>query len=259
VIRDPRLWISALRISQDRLRGLVAPLVPEGVDTPSMASGWSIAQVLSHLGSQAEIFGGILDDAVAHRPLPGPETFPPVWDEWNAKSGVDQVTDSVAANEAFVRRVEELPDAQLEALQFLMFGMEFDMVGFLRMRLSELAVHTWDVAAALDPEATVSAHAVDLLVDTLPELARRVGKGQASATSVRVITSGPARDLVLGVDDAVSIEPWEGGPADATLRLPAEAWVRLVYGRLDDEHSPPIEIDGDREILATLRLVFPGV
>jgi uncharacterized protein (TIGR03083 family) len=255
---DPKPWIAALRSSHDRLTALVEPLVPGGVEGPSEASGWSIAQVLSHLGSQAEIFSGILDAAVAERPLPGPDSFPPVWDEWNAKTPPAQVVDSLAANGAFLDRVEALTDAQLATLRFPMFGMDLDMTGFVRMRLNEHALHTWDVAAALDPTARVSADAVDLAIDALPEIARRVGKPQEGPLRLRVVTTEPARDLVLVVGDEVVVDKWDGGPSDGVLRLPAEAWVRLVYGRLDAAHTPPVEVDGDGLSLDRLRSVFPG-
>jgi uncharacterized protein (TIGR03083 family) len=258
VENDPKPWISALRSSQDRLAALVEPLGPDRVTAPSMAAGWSVAQVLSHLGSQAEIFTAILDAALAQRPLPGPEAFPPVWDAWNARSAVDQVADGVAANEGFVRRVEELSDAQLEGLAFAVFGMDLDAAGFLRMRLSEHALHTWDVAAALDPTAGVSPEAVDLLVDTLPEMARRVGKAQDAPIRIRMVTSDPSRDLALVVDDEVRIGRFESGSTDGVLRLPAEALVRLVYGRLDAEHTPTVELDAPDLTLDTLRSVFPG-
>lgn len=75
---------------------------------------------------------------------------------------------------------------------------------------------------------------------------------------IRVVTSDPARDLVLVVDDPVRIEPWDEGSADGVLRLPAEAWLRLVYGRLDDEHTPTVELEGDGLTLDRLRSVFPG-
>jgi len=256
---DPKPWIASLRSSHDRLKALVEPLVPDQLEAPSRSRDWTIAQVLSHLGSQAEIFGAVLDAAVEQRPLPGPDAFPPIWDAWNARSATDQAADSLAANEAFVRRVEGLSEAQLGALHFPMFGMEFDAAGFLRMRVSEHAVHTWDVAASLDPTARVSADAVDLLIDTLPEMARRVGKPQGAAIGLRIVTTDPARDLVLTVSDEVRIDAWDGGTTGGVLRLPAEALLRLVYGRLDDEHAPPIELDADGISLDTLRSVFPGL
>ena len=256
--RDPKPWISALRTSQDRLKGLVEPLVPDRVGTPSLATEWSVADVLSHLGSQAEIFEGILDAALAGSPLPGPEAFPPVWDAWNAKSGEARVSDSVAANEVFVSKAEGLSDEQLGGLRFPMFGMDLDVAGFLQMRLSEHAVHSWDVAGALDPAAVVLADAVDLVVDTLPEMAKRIGKPQEVPFRVRIITSGPDRDFVLAVEDPVTLSPWDRGAADGVVRLPAEAWLRLVYGRLDDEHTPPREGEGEGLTLDRLRAVFPG-
>jgi hypothetical protein len=38
--------------------------------------------------------------------------------------------------------------------------------------------------------------------------------------------------------------------------LPAEAFCRLVYGRLDPDHTPPFS--GDAALLDALRSVFPG-
>ena len=39
--------------------------------------------------------------------------------------------------------------------------------------------------------------------------------------------------------------------------LPAEALCRLVYGRLDPEHTPVV--DDAEGMLHTLRAVFPGL
>jgi hypothetical protein len=47
----------------------------------------------------------------------------------------------------------------------------------------------------------------------------------------------------------------EDGPPD--LRLPAEAFIRLVYGRLDSAHTPPVETGSTH--LDELRRLFPGL
>ena len=52
---DPRTLISVLRNSHDRLEALVRPLSPEQLRAQSYDTDWTIAQVLSHLGSGAEI------------------------------------------------------------------------------------------------------------------------------------------------------------------------------------------------------------
>jgi hypothetical protein len=163
----------------------------------------------------------------------------------------------VVANEAFVDRVEALSDTQLETLTFAMFGMDLDFVGFIQMRLSELAAHSWDVAAALDPEATMNADAVALMIDSLGDMARRVGKTDEGPLRLRVTTSDPTRDLTLAVDEAVEITPWDEGKTDGVVRLPAEKVVRLVYGRLRERDRAGIEVEGD-VTLDRLRAVFPG-
>ena len=61
---SPGPWISALRNSHDRLRAAVEPLTREQLEQRSYASEWSVAQVLSHLGSQAEIFSLFLDSGL---------------------------------------------------------------------------------------------------------------------------------------------------------------------------------------------------
>jgi uncharacterized protein (TIGR03083 family) len=258
--RDPQRWIRALRHSHDRLTALAGPLGPVEVDAASRARGWSIAQVLSHLGSQAEIFTGFLDAALAQREPPAQDTFPPIWEAWNSRTPPAQVADSVTANEAFVRRLELLSDAELESIQLSLFGMEVDAVRLLQMRLSEHALHTWDVAAALDPTAQVAADAVELLVDSLPGLAQRVGKADGHNVRIRIVTVDPVRDVVLVVDDGVHIEARvDDGPVDGTLRLPAEALVLLVYGRLDPSLTRPVELEAGGLTLDDIRAVFPGL
>jgi hypothetical protein len=44
--------------------------------------------------------------------------------------------------------------------------------------------------------------------------------------------------------------------ATPDLEMPTEAFVRLVSGRLDPDHSPPIP--DPESALAELRRVFPG-
>src|SRR5208282_4296582 len=100
--------IGALRHSHDRLQALVEPLDLDQLEQLSYASEWSIAQVLSHLGSQAEIFGLLLDAGLTGQDPPGPEAFPPIWDVWNAKSPQAQASDALRADQVTVERFESL-------------------------------------------------------------------------------------------------------------------------------------------------------
>jgi uncharacterized protein (TIGR03083 family) len=253
---SPGPWISALRNSHDRLRATVEPLDDNQVQGKSYAAEWSIAQVLSHLGSQAEIFDLFLTAALTGGDPPGRDDFGPIWDRWNGKSPQAQVADALRADGAVTERLESLDPAEQDRLRLDMFGQRVDVAGLARMRLGELAVHSWDVAVAVDPQATVAQDAVDLLIDTIGQVAARVGK-PGEKRRMLVTTTSPDRQLILDIGDAVSLTPAAGDEALPELILPSEALIRLVYGRLDAAHTPPVRADGVD--LDELRAVFPGV
>ena len=255
---DPAPFIQALRHSHGSLRALVEPLTDGQLAQRSYCPDWSIAQVLSHLGSQAEIFGLWLDAGLTGQDPPGQDAFPPIWDGWNTRASRAQAAGSLQANETLIRRLESLDADQQERLHLEMFGMDLDTAGLARMRLSEHAIHSWDVAAALDPAARVAPDAVDLIVDTLGPLAARSGKPDGTKLRLHVSASDPQRDFTLESGETVTLAPSAAGE-DAglpQLQLPAEALVRLVYGRLDPAHTPPVETKGVD--LDELRRLFPG-
>src|SRR4051812_23454652 len=103
--QDPQRWIAALRAQQNYFRSIVEPLSPDQVLGPSYHS-WTIAQVLGHLGGQAEIFSVWLEASVARSGDPGRDFMPPIWDAWNARSPEQQAADAVEYNERFAQRYE---------------------------------------------------------------------------------------------------------------------------------------------------------
>src|SRR5579884_1200546 len=252
---DPRPWIAALRHSQDHLASLVQPLTSQQLSGPSYHT-WSIADVLGHLGSQAEIFMGWVTNAMEGTEPVGREAMQSVWDAWDARTPDRKAADSLQANERLVQQFEGLSDLELARMHLNLFGMELDPAGLPRLRLAEHALHTWDIAVALDPTARVTPDAAALLIDTLGPLAARAGKPQGKRFRLHVHTTDPERELLLQVGDAVELGDWDGGPADGVLALPTEAFVRLVYGRLDADHTPPVEPAGEIS-LDDLRQVFP--
>jgi uncharacterized protein (TIGR03083 family) len=252
----PGPWIEALRHSHETLQAVAGPLDAGQLERRSYASQWSIAQVLSHLGSQAEIFSLFLDAGLAGQEPPGQEAFPQIWEVWNAKSPADQAGDALRADQAMTARLESLDEAQRERLRLQAFGMDLDTTGLARMRLAEHAIHTWDIAVALDPGATVTPDAVALLVDTLGQLVTWTAKPRGQRRRLRVSTSSPVRHYMLDIGETVTLMPTEGNSIRPELALPAEAFIRLVYGRLDPAHTPPVE--ATRVDLDELRRIFPG-
>lgn len=255
---DPARWVTALRRSQDRLATTVAGLDGAGLRARSYDAEWTIAQVLSHLGSQAEIFALLLDAGLTGTDGPGQDAFAPIWEAWNTRSPEDQAHDSIAANEAFVARLEGLDAATQQAFALAAFGMELDLAKFVRLRLAEHAVHCWDVTVALEPSSTVLPEAVELLLDGVPDLVARVGKPTAGAPPVRVETTDPERSYAL-VTDGVRLEPWTEREVAGVLRLSAEELLRLVYGRLDAGHARSARLDAAAISLDDVRALFPGV
>jgi uncharacterized protein (TIGR03083 family) len=258
---NPRVWIETLRHSHDRLAGMVTPLTPEQLREQSYCTDWSLAQVLSHLGSGAEISLLGLPGALGEGEPVSREAFGPVWDRWNAKSPDDQAADALAIDEQQVETLEKLTDEQLAGMRMDFFGMQLDAVGIIRLRLSEHALHSWDVAVYSDPGATVPDDAAGLLVDNVPTfLAPRLGKPLPEPFAVRITTTGPERDYLLTSGESVSMTDWpgeSGGEDVPHVTMPAESLLRLAYGRLDPEHTPA-GVTGDQDALDKLRLIFPG-
>jgi uncharacterized protein (TIGR03083 family) len=251
-VAGPRL--QALRTSVDHLRSLVKGLGPDQLTAPSYCSEWTIADVLSHVGSGAVIMRRQLEDTLAGVESPG-DFAPSVWDTWNAKAPEAQAADVLVTDQALVDAAGAVSPEDRAGFSFAMGPMQFDFAGVLGLRLNEHVLHTWDVEVAGDPTAVLPPEGAALLLGNLDLVVRFSAKPTGPPSTVRVHTLGVERDLLLTLGpDAVSVAPGDGAPAD--LELPAEAFVRLVYGRLDPLHTPTVV--GDPALLDTLRGVFPG-
>ena len=257
---DFTTWSAAVHASHERLAAAAADLSAEQLDGPSYATEWSIAQVLSHLGSGAEILTLFLEAGRDGTSAPGQDVSGAIWARWNASSADAQRDGYLRANAKFLDDLDSLDEDQRDAWKPPMFNGADDLTNVLRLRLAEHAVHTWDVLVALDPAATLAQDATDLLIDTLPGLAARVGKPIDTPVRARIATSHPERHFLLHTDAAgVALDPDHAaghalpGPV---VDLPTEALVRLVYGRMDEAHTPALRHPTPE--LTSLRAVFPG-
>jgi uncharacterized protein (TIGR03083 family) len=246
--------LSALRASAERLRSTATALDDPQLVGASYCSTWTIADVLSHLGSGAVIMQQRLRDAQAGTETP--DSFAPaVWDEWNAKSPRAKTDDALAADRALVEALEAVNDEERAALTFSMGPMTLDFPTFVGLRLNEHVFHTWDVEVALHGATTLPADAVALVVDNLDLIARFTARPVGEPRTIAVRTTDPSRDVTVTIG-ADGVQYAGSGSGEPDLVLPAEALCRLVYGRLDADHTPAFT--GDSEALAVLRQVFPG-
>jgi uncharacterized protein (TIGR03083 family) len=246
--------VRPLRASVARLHQLVRGLDVDQLEGPSYDSGWSVADVLSHLGSSAVMLRQRLQDARAgvERAL-DPQ---PIWDEWNAKTPRAKADGALAEDERVLEQIEDLSRDEWEHLTFDFGPVTVGLEVAVALRLNEHAFHTWDIEVMFDDEAQLPPDAVEVVIDNLGLIARFTAKPTGDEREVWVRTSHPERHFTvrLTTDTAELLEGDAGEQPD--LKLPAEAFCRLVYGRLDPDHSPSVEANG--EVLDTMRRVFPG-
>lgn len=258
--------LGVLRASHSRFAAAVSNLSEQELNGPSYDRDWTIAQVASHLGSGAEIFTLLVSAGREHSATPGGERFQAVWAAWDAKSPSAQAGDAVTADAALLDRLAALTSTERDDWRLELFGGERDLPALLRMRLSEHALHTWDIVVAGEPSATLASDAVPPILENLEMMVERAGKGAADPVTVAIATSVPEQEfeLALTADGARLVRAGSGeapprSPAEgASLRLPAEAFIRLVYGRLDPAHTPP-SVQTQNVELDLLRSAFPGV
>jgi uncharacterized protein (TIGR03083 family) len=250
---DDRLAVLASSVI--RLREAVATLDAAQLRTRSYADAWTIAEVLSHIGSGAVILRRRVVDARAGGTTPD-DFAPTVWDDWNAKTPEAQAADALVEDQALVDTIVGIDATQRAELTFPLGPLNLDLAGLIGLRVNEHVVHSWDVEVALDPTATLAADATSAIVDNLTMIAGFAGKTDGDARVVTVRTTDPERFFTLDVrHDRISLGPLPLVEAP-DLVIPAEAFVRLVYGRMDSEHTPPLDTRVDVD---ALRRLFPGI
>lgn len=260
---DADTMIDALRAGHDGLAALVSGFGDEDLARPSGSAEWDISQVLGHLGSGAEITAATVRAALDGKPNPGRDFNLTVWDRWDNMTRVQRGHGFLVANQEATALFESLsPDIRRE----LRIDMGFlpapvDVATAARLRLGELALHSWDVRVEFDPAATVAPEAVGPLLTGVGLMVGWIAKPDrldGRHGVVAVSTTDPKADFMLHLGERIQIEPGAAQQPDGTLDLPAEAWLRLVTGRLTPRYTPVgVEATGVAD-LDLLRRVFPG-
>lgn len=251
--------LAVLHASHDRLTAALGNPTLDRATSQSYDDEWSVAQLASHLGSGAEIFRLHVTAGARGEEAADNDTYPPIWDRWNAKDPLDQVRDAVTTDAGLIGDLDALSADERERWHLDLWGMSLDFPAFLAMRLNEHALHTWDVAVTFDPTSTVPEDATTYVLEALPMVAGWAGKPADEQISVEVRTTSPERAFHLDVGPGgVSLTPSLDDTSAAQLNLPAESFVRLVYGRLDPDHTPS-SVTATGVDLDLLRTVFPGL
>jgi uncharacterized protein (TIGR03083 family) len=254
--QEARDAISALRRSHDELVTIVEGLDPDGLARQSGATEWTVAQVLSHLGSAAEIGVNML--AVGKNDM---AAAPAIWDRWNAMAPDDQAAGFVIADRRLVETLEALDDDALANrkldLGFLPFPV--DIAFYMGMRLGEVGLHRWDIEVVFDQGAAVAAYVVPFVLAQLPMFAGFFAKPTGQSGRIAIETTEPSHGYILELgEDGASLREGREDDAATRLALGGETFIRLTSGRLDPDHTPAtVTVHGDLS-LDDLRRLFPG-
>jgi uncharacterized protein (TIGR03083 family) len=254
--------IAALRTGHDSLVDRVSTFSDDDLARPSGSAEWDVSQVLSHLGSGAEITQAILHAALDGKPNPGGGFNQSVWDRWNAMTRRQRADGFREANQATTQLYESLDGATRENLRidFGFLPAPVDVATAARLRLSELALHSWDVRVAFDEHATLAHDATEQLLHQTLDVGW-VGKPElldGRHAVIQVTTTEPGSVFALRLTDQISVDFDVPEQADGTLTLPAEAWLRLLAGRLGPRYTPSGVATTGATDLDLLRRVFPG-
>jgi uncharacterized protein (TIGR03083 family) len=253
--------IAALRTEHDGLGAVVPMLSDEQLSHPSGASEWTLAQVLSHLGSGAEIALAALRGALGAAEPPPADFNSGVWARWDAMQPGEQATGYLARDAELVAAFEALSPEQRDGVQVTLGFLPepVSLATFAGLRLTEVAEHSWDVRVGLDPDAALSEESAELLLEHLSGglgfLPGFIGKAEA-APGPAVLSVGGSR-FGVHISDRVSVSDGVENPT-AELTGPLGAAALLISGRLTPAHTPAgVAVTGNLT-LAELRQVFPG-
>jgi uncharacterized protein (TIGR03083 family) len=252
---DAQRALDALRASVSRLHQLCRGLDDAQLRAASSRGGRPVADVLSSLGSGAEIWLREVEDALAGR-TPPEGLDRSVRARWDAKTPREKVDDALVDDEALLERFESLGPDERAGVALPAGRRAVPFARAVAMRLNEHALHTWDVEATFDDAARVPEDAAAVMVDDLAAAVRLTGRSVGTVRRVAVRTTHPGRDFTVeltGEGAELTVSP---AGTEPDLELPAEAFCRLVHGRLDADHCPTVR--GDPDVLEALRLAFPG-
>jgi uncharacterized protein (TIGR03083 family) len=255
--------IAALRSGHDSLAELVSKLSDDDLAGSSGAAEWDISQVLSHLGSGAEIGQATVRAALDGKLHPGSDFNTTVWDRWNAMTRGQRADGFLRQNQSLTELYESL-DAETRTNQRIDMGFlpePVEVATAARYRLSELTLHAWDVRVGFDKQARLAPEATELLMHQFPQLLGWISKPEqlhGEHAVIQVTTAEPGSVFALRLNEPVSVDFDVPAEPDGTLTLPAEAWQRLVAGRLAPRYTPSGVATTGAADLDLLRRVFPG-
>jgi uncharacterized protein (TIGR03083 family) len=266
---DFRAVVTALRREYELLDQLLGALRLEHWAEPSVCGQWPLQRVVAHLGEEVEIgLARLKQNLDGAEPL-SREQCQAIWDRFESLAPEPLYAAFRDQHEAYLAYLEALP-AEHQQQRVRYYAGEVPLGEYLHWPLDELALHSWDIRAALDPTArllpdTVRTHLHYVLatVDTVEQEVPADARTRLAGTAYAFLLTGPvlrALALVVEADKVTAADRAPDGAA-ATLRLSAEAFIRLCAGRLPlpaAEAAGEVTIEGDRGAAMGLNTLLVG-
>ncbi len=134
------------------------------------------------------------------------------------------------------------------------------------IRLTELAMHGWDIRSALASDIHLSPGSLSALVETIPRAVRRAFRPDLSRTQpirYRFVVTEPiavSADIALDQDGG-RVEPATTAVADVTFQCDTETYVLIMFGRHPLEEATAdgrVVIEGPKELANAFSQSFQG-
>lgn len=260
-----------------RLEQFLHALSPEDWQRPSACDRWQVADVVAHLAGMAlaeRITRGLQGDLAPPQGSPQTGTVnEDAFRERIAQNSIalrtrlgDQLLSAFIANNDHLDQVlATLRPQDWEVLCQHTMGPE-PVRTWIDMRITELAMHSWDIRSSFDPQATLSAESLPSLLQTIPRAVRRAFRPHASRTThvrYRFTLTGSdsiTQDIVLSRDGAQGTTASDVA-ADVTFQCTAETYVMVMFGRLAVDtalRDGRLAYEGNPELVAAFGQAFVG-
>jgi uncharacterized protein (TIGR03083 family) len=168
--------------------------------------------------------------------------------------------------DAVFRQLDGVPADTLHNTTVNLGGGPHTLAQFADQRLVETALHAWDIRAGSDPDATLPPESATAMFDfvlwRVPRLAHLPAPTSLAPRYLFELDGPGGGPITLEVSpDRVAATRTRASDADATLALPVEAFIRLVWGRLDLPRALDrgvIRTDLPADQVLPLSALFPG-
>lgn len=264
--------IRLIKTDSERLIHYLNNLTPDAWSRPSACAAWEVRDVVAHLTAAVDMFAGNISRGVRGDSSP-PEGLPPAGMVDMAARMEANALRSIALRESLGETLLPTFSARCDYLNRLLAGLgskDWDtpcyhpaaaitVRTYIDLRITELAVHEWDMRSKLEPSAHLSAEALPAIMDLIPVflVGRLFQPGSSLSAPVRYRfeltgTTPGWHDILAGGGKAL-MEPATASPAAVKFRCDTETFVLLAYGRTNVESETAVGrlfIDGDRGLAA---------